>query len=168
MAKVLSPTRAWSWLSSLVLLLSPGSTLGQQFYGDNQWVAPHGVGTLIGTVGEDYTSGTLVAALVEGWEFNAQATHYWEDPRSGDDSYTAFNFFVKHRFSENERGTAGYGVMAGTGHSPDHVAQGQVTTRLAREARDLCGVLEETLTNRLDPGPSPRRLDDRCSVPWVA
>ena len=101
--------------------------MSQQFYSDNQWVAPHGVGTLIGTVGEDYSSGTLVAAFIPEWEFNAQATHYWEDPRDREDSYTALNFFVKHRLSENESGTAGYALMAGTGHSPDYQAAGEVT-----------------------------------------
>ncbi len=115
------------WLLAFPLTGASPLARGQQFYSDNQWVAPHGVGTLIGTVGQDYSSGTLVAALFEGWEFNAQAIHYWEDPRTNDDSYTSFNFFAKHRFSENEAGTAGYGIMAGTGQFPDHLAQGQVT-----------------------------------------
>ena len=48
------------------------------------------------------------------------------------------------------------------------VAQGQVTTRLAREARDLCGVLEETLTNRLDPGPGAEAVLQRRLADWRA
>ena len=31
----------------------------QQFNGDNQWVAPHGVATLVGTVGEEYSQAYL-------------------------------------------------------------------------------------------------------------
>ena len=115
---------------SLVLLLSPGSTLGQQFYGDNQWVAPHGVATLIGTVGEDYAQGTFVSALVAEWEFNLQFTHYYEDPREQDGSYTALNLFAKHRLSENEAGTGGYAMFLGSGLAPEHLDNGVVTNAL--------------------------------------
>lgn len=50
------------------------------------------------------------------------------------------------------------------------VAQGQVGVRLAQQARELCGVLDETICNRLDPGPGAaavlqRRLDDWAAAP---
>ncbi|GJM21172.1 MAG: hypothetical protein DHS20C15_10870 [Planctomycetota bacterium] len=50
------------------------------------------------------------------------------------------------------------------------VAQGQVGNRLDREARELCAILEETLLNRLDPGPTAelvlqQRLADRAARP---
>lgn len=50
------------------------------------------------------------------------------------------------------------------------VSQNQVTTRLARETRELCVILEETILNRLDTGPGAetvlrRRLDDWRASP---
>jgi hypothetical protein len=50
------------------------------------------------------------------------------------------------------------------------VAQNQVTSRLALQARELCGILDETLCNRLDPGPGAaavlaRRLADWSEAP---
>jgi len=50
------------------------------------------------------------------------------------------------------------------------VAQNQVTSRLALQARELCGILDETLCNRLDPGPGAgavlaRRLSDWAAAP---
>ena len=109
------------------LLLSPLAAQAQQFYSDNQWVTPFGVGTLIGTVGEDYSSATRVAALVPEWEFNLQATHYWDDPRGKDGAYTSANLCAKHRFNENQAGSAGSAVMFGTGLSPDHLENDTVT-----------------------------------------
>jgi len=46
------------------------------------------------------------------------------------------------------------------------VAQGQVSARLQREARELCAVLEETLTNRLDSGPGAEVVLQRRLADW--
>ncbi|MCB9899503.1 MAG: hypothetical protein H6825_15970 [Planctomycetes bacterium] len=48
------------------------------------------------------------------------------------------------------------------------VAQNQVTTRLVRETKELCGILEETITNRLDPGPGAGPVLDRYLADWRA
>jgi hypothetical protein len=48
------------------------------------------------------------------------------------------------------------------------VAQNQVTTRLVRESRELCGILEETITNRLDPGPGAEGVLERRIQDWLA
>lgn len=50
------------------------------------------------------------------------------------------------------------------------VAQNQVTTSLGRETRELCAILDETIFNRLDPGPTAeavlrRRLGDWSAAP---
>lgn len=54
--------------------------------------------------------------------------------------------------------------------SPDRVAaavaQDQVTTRLLREARELCGILDETITNRIDPGPGASAVLERHLADW--
>jgi hypothetical protein len=50
------------------------------------------------------------------------------------------------------------------------VAQQQVTTRLTREVRELCAILDETIWNRLDAGPGAvgvleRRMEEWRSAP---
>ncbi len=110
-----------AWL--LASLALPGHA--QQFSGDNQWVAPYGVGTFVGTVGEEYSQFYAIASLVPEWEFNAQFTHYYDDPRDNTDSYTATSLYVKRRLQENDAQTAGYAFLAGTGMFPEHLEQGQ-------------------------------------------
>ena len=46
----------------MLLAARPGAA--QQFTGDNQWVAPHGVGTFLLTVGQEYSNFMAVAALL--------------------------------------------------------------------------------------------------------
>lgn len=113
--------RALLALCGLISVLAcPSTSLAQQFNGDNQWVAPHGVATLVGTVGEEYSQAYLIAALVPEWEFNLQLTHYYEDPDDDSDSFSVANAYVKRRLSENEAGTTGYAFFLGTGIFPDH------------------------------------------------
>ena len=75
------------WCLGAATLLSvmgaalPEHAIAQQFAGDNQWVAPHGVATIVGTVGEEYSQFYAIGALVPDWEFNLQLTHYYDDPR---------------------------------------------------------------------------------------
>ena len=113
------------------LLLSvalPTVAEAQQFAGDNQWTAPHGVGTFVATAGEQYAQLFAVAALFPDWEFNAQWNFYYDDPRSGTESYTSFNLYAKHRLSQNEAENGGYAVFFGTGLYPEHLDQGAVAT----------------------------------------
>src|SRR5210317_1636039 len=118
--------RAIPALLVLIFVLAyPSSSTAQQFNGDNQWVAPHGVATLVGTVGEEYSQAYLVAALVPEWEFNLQLTHYYEDAAADSDSFDVANIYVKHRLSENEAGTTGYAFFLGTGVFPDHRELGE-------------------------------------------
>ena len=109
--------RAIAVLSCLVSGFAyPSSATAQQFNGDNQWVAPHGVATLVGTVGEEYSPAYLIAALVPEWEFNLQLTHYYEDPEDDSDSFSVANVYVKRRLSQNEEETTGYAFFLGTWH----------------------------------------------------
>ena len=105
----------------------PQLATAQQFAGDNQWVAPHGVGTFVATAGEDYSQLYAIAALVPEWEFNLQLTHYYDDPRTGSGSYTATGLYVKRRLKENAAGTTGYAFLAGTGLFPEHLEKDEVT-----------------------------------------
>lgn len=102
----------------------------QQFAGDNQWVAPYGVSTLVATVGEEYSQVYAISSLVPEWEFNAQITRYNDDYVNDEEGYTAASLYVKRRLSENEAGTAGYAFLAGTGQFPEHLEQGEVSNAL--------------------------------------
>lgn len=111
----------------ILYLLMVSTAHAQQFSGDNQWVAPHGVATIVGTVGEEYSQFYAVAALIPEWEFNLQLTHYYDDPRDNNDAYTATSLYVKHRLAQNDRETSGYAFLAGTGLFPEHLQQGEVS-----------------------------------------
>ena len=115
---------------SLVAIGVTPAALAQQFAGDNQWVAPYGVSTLVATAGEEYAQVFAISALVPEWEFNAQFTYFYDDYVNGDEDYTATSLYVKRRLSENEAGTAGYAFLAGTGQFPEHLEQGTVNNAL--------------------------------------
>jgi hypothetical protein len=124
----ITPARFGGWLISvfpMLALMAPAQA--QQFMGDNQWTAPHGVSTQAVTVGEEYSQYIFVLAFKEDWEINAQFTHYYDDPRDSTESHTSSSFYVKHRISENDAGTTGYSVFIGTGLNPDYLDQGEVT-----------------------------------------
>ena len=114
---------------AVVLASGGGIPLGaQQFAGDNQWTAPHGVGTFAATAGEEYAQLYAIAALWPEWEFNAQFSMYYDDPTDGTGSYTAVNLYLKRRLWENDAETAGYSVVFGTGLYPEHLEHGTVAT----------------------------------------
>jgi hypothetical protein len=124
----ITPARFGGWLISvfsMLALVAPAQA--QQFMGDNQWTAPHGVSTQAVTVGEEYSQYIFVLAALEGLELNAQFTHYYDDPRDLTESHTAASFYAKYRISENDAGTTGYAVFFGTGVNPDYLDQGVVT-----------------------------------------
>ncbi|GGZ74413.1 hypothetical protein [Algibacter mikhailovii] len=100
----------------------------QQFVGDNQWVAPQGVATLIASAGQNYSQFYVVAALIQEWEFNAQFVYYYDDPRTNSESYLSPSFYLKRRLYQNESETAGYAILGGTGLFPHHLDKGEVTS----------------------------------------
>lgn len=142
-----------------------GSPLGaQQFAGDNQWVAPHGVGTFVATAGEEYAQLYAIAALLPEWEFNLQFNFYYDDPRDATGSYTAVNIYAKRRLWENEAGTGGYSVLFGTGLYPEHLEQGTVATAFHTwwaTATATYGFLDDRLLWDLLPGASVNFDEDQ-------
>ena len=110
-----------------VLLATPDAAQAQQFFGDNQWVAPHGVATLTGVVATEYSQAIATAALIPEWEFNLGYVHTYDDPLTNSSSLDTASFWVKRRLSENEAGTAGYAIVAGTGLWPEHIVDGNVS-----------------------------------------
>jgi hypothetical protein len=124
----ITPARLGRWLISvfpMLALMAPAQA--QQFMGDNQWTAPHGVSTQVITVGEEYSQYYFVLAAMEGLELNAQFIHYYDDPRDSTESHTSSLFYAKYRISENDAKTTGYSVFIGTGLNPDYLDQGVVT-----------------------------------------
>ncbi len=105
-----------------------GTLRAQQFVGDNQWVAPHGVATFVATAGQDYAQLYGIIAFLPEWEFNSQFVFYYDDPRTSSESYLSPSFYVKRRLHQNEAETAGYAVFGGVGLFPQHLDQGEVTS----------------------------------------
>ncbi len=114
-------------LGAACLVLASWPAAGQQFTSDNQWVAPHGVATIIPTVGQEYSLFQVVAALLPETEFNLGVTRYWESPEDRSEAHTTGSFYIKRRLAENAAGTGGWAVMGGTGVDPGHLEAGEVT-----------------------------------------
>lgn len=114
----------------VALLLFSATVRAQQFYSDNQWVAPHGVATLMSVVGEEYTTLLAVAALAPEWEFNLGATRFYDDTAENTDAYTTWTFYLKRRLWQNAEETGGAAIMFGTGISPSHIESGRTTKTL--------------------------------------
>ena len=123
--------RSVRWPGIWVLCLAHFALLkgyAQQFAGDNQWVAPYGVATLVGTAGQNYSQLYFTIAAFPEWELNLQLVHYYDDPSERSESYTQPSFYAKRRFWQNEDETAGYAIEGGLGIFPQHLDRGEVTS----------------------------------------
>ena len=119
--------RAAVVLCAVCVLLAAGLGSAQQFTGDNQWVAPHGVGTFVLTLGQEYSTFLAVAALLPETEFNLGVTRFDDKPLDATEAHYSGIFYVKRRLKQNEAGTAGWAVSVGTGTDPSHLEAGTVT-----------------------------------------
>lgn len=121
-------TAAFKACIALAALLAFGARVeAQQFNSDNQWTAPHGVATIVGTVGEEYSSFMATAALLPGWEFNVGVTRFDEDRKLGTEAHSTGTFYVKRTITQNDSETGGTAIMFGTGANPSHLESGEVT-----------------------------------------
>ncbi len=114
-------------LAAACTIFVPHPSSAQQFNGDNQWTAPHGVATFVLTVGQEYSTALAVAALLPDTEFNLGVTHFVDKPLDLTEGRYSGIFYVKHRLTENEAGNAGWSVSVGTGVDPSHLEAGTVT-----------------------------------------
>ena len=112
-------------LALVSLAVSPAAA--QQFNSDNQWVAPHGVGTFILSLGQEYSTVMAVAALLPETEFNLGFTRFEESPEDQSAAHYSGIFYVKRRLRENAAGNGGWAVTGGTGVNPSFLQQGEVT-----------------------------------------
>ena len=113
------------WAALVPLAVSPA--WAQQFNSDNQWVAPHGVASLVLTVGQEYSTAFAVAALLPETEFNVGVTRFGQDAQHRTDAHYSVAVYVKRRLKQNDAGTGGWAVMGGTGVSPSYLEEGKVT-----------------------------------------
>lgn len=114
-------------LVALALVCVPSTVTAQQFNSDSYWVAPHGVATWTLTAGQEYSMAIATAALFEDWEFNLGVTRFPEGRSANTEEHHSGTLYAKYRFTENEEGTGGFAIMAGTGVSPGHLEEGTVT-----------------------------------------
>jgi hypothetical protein len=114
-------------LAAASLGVVAGGAQAQQFNSDNQWTAPHGVGTLVLTAGEEYSTAVAVAALLPDTEFNIGVTRFRDSPEDRTDAHYSGVFYIKRRLSENEAGNAGTSISFGTGVNPSYLSAGEVT-----------------------------------------
>jgi hypothetical protein len=130
LTRQLASPRCLNWRHALavsVLCLWALDTQAQQFNSDNQWTAPHGVGTLVLTAGQEYSSAIAVAALFPDTEFNIGLTRFKDSPEDRTEAHYSGLFYIKRRLSENEAGNAGTSISFGTGINPSYLAAGEVT-----------------------------------------
>ncbi len=115
---------------SLILLCGLfvfGAAEAQQFNSDNQWTAPHGVSTLIATVGEEYSALLAVAALYPHTEFNVGLTRFTAHPEKRTDAHNSGISYIKRTMRENEAANGGWSLSVGTRVSPSYLEQGEIT-----------------------------------------
>ena len=113
------------WAALVPLAVRPARA--QQFNSDNQWVAPHGVASLVATVGQEYSAVVAVAALLPETEFNVGVARFGESPQDSTSAHYSLSFYVKRRLAQNDAATGGWALMGGTGVAPSHLEQGKVT-----------------------------------------
>ena len=119
--------RARIALAAVALGLASLGAQAQQFNSDNQWTAPHGVGTLVLTAGQEYSTAIAVAALLPDTEFNIGVTRFKDSPEDRTEAHYSGLFYIKRRLSENEAGNAGSSISFGTGINPSYLSAGEVT-----------------------------------------
>lgn len=127
--KRMMPAKRRVALTTLLLCpaLIPSVVRAQQFNSDSYLTMPHGVVTIVGSVGEKYSTLWNTFALLPNWEFNVGGTVFRENPRTDTSSYFSANVYLKHMLHENAARTGGWAIAGGTGISPDYLEAGTVT-----------------------------------------
>jgi hypothetical protein len=105
----------------IALVSSPARA--QQFNSDNYLSKPHGVATLIWTVGERNSMWMTTLSLIPRWEFTAAAyVFYDENNIKLSDGYST-SYYFKYMIFENKAKTGGVAFKAGTGLEPGYLTE---------------------------------------------
>jgi len=105
---------------SLLLLVS-NPVQGQQYNSDNYLSKPHGVATIILTLGQRNSMIMNTFSLLPRWEFTAAAYIYNNDNDPKTDDGHSTSLYAKYMIYENEAKTGGVAVKAGTGLDPGYL-----------------------------------------------
>jgi len=105
-----------------LIILASGVAQGQQYNSDNYLSKPHGVATLILTVGERNDMYMTTLSLFPRWEFTAAAYLYHEDNNRFTDNGYSTSVYVKWMLYENQAKTGGVAVKGGTGMDPGYLS----------------------------------------------
>ena len=105
-----------------LMVLTCGLARGQQYNSDNYLSKPHGVATLILTVGERNDMYMTTLSLFPRWEFTAAAYLYHETGDRMTDNGFSTSYYVKWMLYENEAKTGGVAVKGGTGMDPGYLS----------------------------------------------
>ena len=113
----------------ILLFLLSGSGLAQQFNTDNYLAMPHGTATFVLTTGERNATFINSFALIQNWEFFAQANLYWENRELELSQHFTTTVYFKYMFYENSDKTGGFAAFLGYGESPGYHDQTQFLDR---------------------------------------
>jgi hypothetical protein len=111
-----SKFRKARWVVLLILLAS--QSYAQQYNSDSWLSKPHGMVTIIPTLGERSSMLMTTYSLFPKWEFTVAMYEYNDDhdPLT-DDGYSS-SLYAKYMFYQNKKETGGASVKAGTGMFP--------------------------------------------------
>lgn len=101
-----------------VFLLLTNFLYGQQFNSDSYLSKPHGMITIIPTVGERNSMLMNTFSLFSRWEFTIAAYLYNNDRDPLTDDGYSTSLFAKYMIYENKKKTGGFAIKAGTGMFP--------------------------------------------------
>lgn len=115
----------WILLLGALLLFTITSVVrparAQQFNSDSYLSKPHGVATLIATVGRRNVMLMNAYSLFPKWEFTIAGYVYNDDNDPATDDGYSTSLYAKYMFYENKAKTGGAAVKAGTGLDPGYL-----------------------------------------------
>src|SRR6478609_5945132 len=103
---------------SVLMILLTNGVYAQQFNSDSWFAKPHGVVTIIPTVGQRNTMLMNTFSLFKRWEFTMAAYLYNNDGNPATNDGYSTSFYGKYMIYENSQQTGGFAVKAGTGLFP--------------------------------------------------
>jgi hypothetical protein len=110
--------------ATLIALVAPMCTpaLAQQFNSDSWLSKPHGVVTIIPTIGERNSMLMTTFSLFPRWEFTLAGFFYNDDGDPATNDGYSNTLYAKYMFWENETKNGGMAVKFGTGMFPGFLA----------------------------------------------
>ena len=118
MEKKSVPRRLKQATIALALLCANGAVSAQQYNSDSWISKPHGMMTVIPTVGQRNSMIMTTFSLLPKWEFTVALYAYNNDGDTRTDDGHSASLYAKYMFYENKDATGGAAVKFGTGMFP--------------------------------------------------